>query len=212
MMEEPSRNVGRLNGVRWRSLRLRLSLALRSCWLATRGSSWRTRCLGYLSGTSGLMRRRLRTWETTLRPVVRDYLASERAARLVALLKKPLAIFKKMESRYPWRWWIGQTAHTCQRGWMLAVAGFRIGIGWLKNWMDGNRFLTSLSNQCTGLVGQIGRSEWMQWAKSNYRRLRRWCDCLVPYTKALTSAWPSTLEITGEIRGEIAGEITTSKV
>ncbi len=208
MTDEPRRNVGRLNDLRWRSLRLRLSLALRWCWLAARGSIWRTRSLGYLSAAPGVIHRRLSTWETALRPVIRDYLASERAARLVALSKKPVAFVKKLESRYPWRWWVRRTAHCCQRVWMLAVAEFKTGIGWLHNWPAGNRFLASLRNKWTGLVDQIGRSQGMQWALGNYRRVRRWCSCLAPFTKALTSAWPSTMEITGGITGETTRRIT----
>ncbi len=204
MTDEPSRNVGRLNGLRWRSLRLRLSLALRWCWLAARGSSWSARSLRYLSTTRGIVHRRLRSWEKALRPVIRDCMASERAARLVAL-------FKKLESRYPWRWWVRRTAHCCQRVWMLAVARLRTGICWLQNWPAGNRFLTSLRNRWTWLVGQIGRSERVQWALGNYRRVPRWCGRLAPFTKALTSAWPSTMEITGEITGEIIGAAPAEK-
>ena len=98
---------------------------------------------------------------------------------------------------------------------MLAVAQFRTGFGWLQNWTPGNRFLASLIVRCTGLAGQIRRSERMKWAPGTYRRVRRWCGRLALCTRALTCAWPSTGEITGQttrpVTGNIAGTAPTQK-
>ena len=198
-MDEPSGDVGQLNGWRRRSRGLRLSLALRWHWLTARGSSWRTRSRHYLSTTPGAIHRRLRTWEAALRPVVHNCLAGERVARLVGLLRK-------IDSRYPWRCWVRQTGHCCQKGWMLAMAHFRAGIGWLHNWPAGNRFLASVSKQCTELEGQIGQSERLRWLPGAYRCVWRWCRRLATCAKALTSAWPSTMEITGGTTGAAADE------
>ncbi len=204
MTDDQSGDVGQLNGLRRRSRSLRLSLALRWLWLSAWGSSWSTRSLRYLSGAPGAIHRRLRTWEAALRPVIHDCVASERTARLVALLKN-------IDSRYPWRRRVRQAGEFCQRVWILAVVQLRTGIGWLRNWTAGNRFLSSLRNSvlinhCTRLVGQIWRSVGMPGALGAYRRVRRWCGRLATYTKALTSAWPSTNEITGEITGAAPAE------
>ncbi len=194
---------------------MRHSLALRWRWLAAKVSSLTTLSLRYLSGTlpgtPGAVHRRLRIWEASLRPVIHDCLASERAAKIVALHKKPVALLKEIKNRYPWRRRVRQTGHLCQKGWISAVAQFGSGIGWLQNWTAGNRFLASSRNRWTWLVGQIGRSERVQWAKGNYRRVLRWCGRLAPLTKALTSAWPSTIEITGEITGEKTGAALDEK-
>ena len=208
MTPERSGIVGQLNGLKRRSRILRLFLGLLWCWLAARGTSWSLRSLRYLSATPGAIHRRLRTWEAALRPVIHDWMASERAARLVALLKKILALLKKMESRYPWRCWVRQTGDRCQRGWMLAVVQWKTGIGWLQNWPAGKRFRSSLGKHWIGLLGQIRQSERMKVARAYCRRVQSWCGRLSPYTKALTSAWPSTLEIIGEIPGEIPREMT----
>lgn len=208
MTDERSGDVGQLNGLRRRCRSLRLCLTSRCRWLIARGSSWRARGLHGLSATPGAIHRRLRAWEAASRPVIHDCLASERAARLVALSKKPVAFVKKIESRYPWRRWVRQTGHCCQRGWMLALAQFKAGIGRLQNWTAGNRFLAGLRNKWTGLVDQIGRSQGMQWVPGAYRRVLRWCGRLARYTEPLTSAWPSTIEITGEITGETTRRIT----
>ena len=197
MTDERSGDVGQLNGLRRRCRSLRRCLTSRCRWLIARGSSWRARGLHGLSATPGAIHRRLRAWEAGSRSVIHDCLASERAARLVALSKKPVAFVKKIESRCPWRRWVRQTGHCCQRGWMLALAQFKAGIGRLQNWTAGNRFLAGLRKKWTGLVDQIGRSQEMQRVPGAYRRVLRWCGRLARYTEPLTSAWPSTGEITG---------------
>ena len=180
---------------------------LASAWVA-RGSSWRIRSLHYLSTTPGSIHRRLHIWEAALRPVIHDCLASAWVARLVALLKKLVAILREIESRYPWRWRVRQTGQSCQMAWMLAVVQLRTGIYWLQNWTAGNRFLSSLRNHCTWLVGQIARSERMAWARGSYRRVRRCWGRFASHAQALSSAWPSTMEIIGGITGEIPEELT----
>ena len=203
MTKEPSGDVGQPKGLRRRSRSLCLFLALPWYWLAVKVSSWSTRSLRHLSVLPGAIHRRVPTREAALKPVIPDCLASERVARVVAVLKKLEALVKRIGSRYPWRRRVRQIGHCCQRCWTLAVARFRTGAGWTRNRMAGNRSLARLRNQCCGLVGQIGRSERMQWApgnyRRNYRRVRRWFGRLAPYTQVLTSAWPSTGEITGEI-------------
>ncbi len=199
MTDDPSGDVGKQNGLRGRSRSLCLTLALHWSRLAARRTSWSTRSLRYLSAAPGAIHRRLRNWEAALKSLVHDCLASERAARLVGL-------FKKIESRYPWRCWVRQTGHCCRTARKLIGAQFRAWIGWLQNWTAGNRVLDSLRSQCIGLGGWIGRRERMKWAPSAYRRLRRWYGCLATDAKALTEAWPSTTEITGETAGAAPAE------
>ena len=200
MTEDQRGDVGQLNGLKRRSRSLRLFLASRWHRLAAKDSRWRARSLHLLIGLIGTLetsRRWIGAWAAGLRPVIRDCLASERVAKLMALVKKLGALILKIESRYSWRFWVHQAGHSCQRGWMLVRAQFRTGSNWLRNWMAGNRFLSSLRIRCSVLAGQIGRSEGMRWVRGACRRLWRWCGHLARCTEPLTSAWPSTGEITG---------------
>ena len=194
MIDDPSGDVGQCDCLRRRGLRLRLSQALRWLWPTARGKACSNPSWRYFSAMRGAIFRRLGTWPAGAHSAVRLSLASERMAKLVALLKKGVPR-KNTEGRHSWRSGVAWADDCCQRVWMLARAQFRAGIGRWQNWRASNRFPSMLKG-------------WVKWFKrqafilrhaqnqrdlifiASFRGRRSNQEGLLP-TQGLRNKWPA---------------------